>query len=663
MGIIRNLFTRSRAAGQAGSGEPDLRSVFDAALDAVIAMDARGLVVSWNPRAEAIFGWSREEALGRTVAELIIPPAYRDAHARGLARFLATGSGPLVGRRVEVVALRRDRTEFPVELSIVAIRDREATVFTAFVADITERRQAQDVLDQLRRRYELILNSIADGVYGIDREGTITFVNRACARMLGWDPTELVGRAAHETLHHARRDGTAYPKEESPVLAALMQGGPRQATDEAFWRRDGSSIPVEYLASPMLDGEGRSAGVVVTFRDITERKEAERLLAGSEAALLQSQKMESLGRLAGGVAHDFNNILGVIAGYGELLRRRMPPGPPLGRYVDEILKAGARAAGLTAQLLAFGRRQVLQPRVLVLNEVVGEMETMLRRLIGEDVQMVTRLGSGLGPVRADPGQLGHALMNLVVNARDAMPRGGRLTVETADVRVGPTGAAPAGVGPGRYAALTVTDTGQGMSPEVQAHIFEPFFTTKEAGKGTGLGLATVHGIVEQSGGHVAVESRPDHGAVFTIYLPTVEDAPAAAPPRGSEKAPAGTETVLVVEDEPALREIVRECLEAGGYTVLQARHGAAALELAEAYTDTIHLLLTDVVMPEIGGRQLATRLVALRPDIKVVYMSGYTDDAVILNGVRTEAMPFLEKPFTPGALLAKVREILDRPST
>jgi CheY-like chemotaxis protein len=363
------------------------------------------------------------------------------------------------------------------------------------------------------------------------------------------------------------------------------------------------------------------------------------------------------------VAHDFNNLLGIITGYGELLRKKVAADPRLIKYVDDILKAAERAAGLTRQLLAFSRKQVLQPRILDLNAVVGETEKMLQRLIGEDIQLLTVLDEHVDPVRADPGQMDQVLMNLAVNARDAMPRGGRLTIETGNVVLDQAYSRQhAGVAPGHYVMLAVSDTGHGMTSEVRTRVFEPFFTTKGPGKGTGLGLATVHGIVQQSGGHIWVYSEPGHGTTFKVYLPRT-DAPGWAvetPAPAEIELPRGSETVLLVEDEASLRKLVRECLEASGYTVLEASHGTAALERSERHPGRIDLLMTDVVMPGMSGRELAERLRASRPEIRILYMSGYTDDAVVLHGVLAEDMAFLQKPFTAAELAGRVREVLDR---
>jgi CheY-like chemotaxis protein len=372
--------------------------------------------------------------------------------------------------------------------------------------------------------------------------------------------------------------------------------------------------------------------------------------------------MESMGRLAGGIAHDFNNLLAVISGYGEILRRRVTADPQLVRYVDDIVKAAERAAQLTRQLLAFSRKQVLQPRILSLNLVVEETEKMLRRVIGEDILLLTVFDEHLGSVRADPGQIEQILMNLAVNARDAMPRGGRLTIETGNVVLDERFARyHAGVEPGGYVLLAVSDTGSGMTPQTLGHIFEPFFTTKEPGKGTGLGLATVHGIVKQSGGHIWVYSEPGHGTTFKIHLPRA-DAPETEPPPPAAapgELPRGTETILLVEDEASVREILRECLEASGYTVLEASRGEEALSICANPEAPVHLVMTDVVMPGMSGRELAERLRLSRPEIRILYMSGYTDDAVVIHGVLSEDMAFLQKPFSVENLARKVREVLD----
>jgi nitrogen-specific signal transduction histidine kinase/CheY-like chemotaxis protein len=394
--------------------------------------------------------------------------------------------------------------------------------------------------------------------------------------------------------------------------------------------------------------------VIINSRDVTEG----RALADQ---LRQAQKMESIGRLAGGVAHDFNNLLGVIIGYGEMINARLSKDDALRQPARQVLSAAQRAASLTQQLLAFSRKQVLRPKVLDLNRVMAETERLLQRVIGEDIRLETVLAPGLPAVRADPVQIQQVVMNLAVNARDAMPRGGEICIETATADVKGQEVMLGGTAqPGVYATITVSDTGQGLDPEVRAHLFEPFFTTKELGKGTGLGLATVYGIVKQSGGNISVDSEQGRGTRFRVFLPAIEGAPEdpATPVRAS-RIPRGEERLLLAEDDSALRELLRESLEEVGYTVFAASDAQDALDLAERENCEFDLLVTDVVMPGIGGRELSERLAKKRPTLKVLYMSGHTDDALVKHNVQHERMPFLQKPFTPMDLAMKVRELLD----
>jgi nitrogen-specific signal transduction histidine kinase/ActR/RegA family two-component response regulator len=388
--------------------------------------------------------------------------------------------------------------------------------------------------------------------------------------------------------------------------------------------------------------------------DITDRKQL-------EEQLRQSQKMEAVGRLAGGIAHDFNNLLMVIQGYADLLAERLPAGDPLRRNAEQIQTASQRATSLTRQLLAFSRKQMLAPKVISVQSILGDMERILRRLIGEDIQLETSSAPDVGLIKADRSQIEQVILNLAVNARDAMPQGGRLTIETANVDLDASYArSPVVLAPGKYVMLAVTDNGCGMDAETQTHIFEPFFTTKEKGKGTGLGLATVYGIVKQSGGYVWVYSEPGRGTSFKIYLPMVENVEESGRDnRGDPQSSGrGTETILLVEDEKGVRELAREYLEMSGYTVIEAEDGHTALELAAMHSGTIHLLMTDVVMPGISGRELADRVKRIRPKIQVLYMSGYTDQAVVHHGILDMDAVLLQKPFTMATLSSKLRELL-----
>jgi two-component system, cell cycle sensor histidine kinase and response regulator CckA len=515
--------------------------------------------------------------------------------------------------------------------------------------DVTAQKEAELSAREKEEWYRLLFDSNPHPMYVCD-DGTLAFlaVNDAAVRHYGYSREEFLGMRATDLR----------PKEEVPEFTRALQGpvGRTRAEVVGVFRhrkKDGTVIAMEVARSP-IHLRGRLCWLV-SSTDVTEKRRL-------EEQFLQSQKMESMGRLAGGVAHDFNNLLGVITGYGELLKKGVNGDSRLRRYADEIGKAAERATGLTRQLLAFSRKQVLQPRIFDLNAAVVDTEKMLRRVIGEDLQLVTRLDDGLGQVRVDPGQIDQVLMNLAVNARDAMPRGGRLTIETANVELDAAAArAEPGVPPGRYVRLTVGDTGQGMTPEVRARVFEPFFTTKEPGKGTGLGLATVHGIVTQSDGYIALDTEPGRGTTFRIYLPRV-DAPAEDADASAVEAevPRGGETLLLVEDETSLREIVRESLESCGYHILSAKDGSEALDICAARGAAIDLMLTDVVMPGMSGRELADRLRVSRPDIAVLYMSGYTDDAVVRHGLLAEDMALVQKPFRAAALARRVREVLDK---
>ena len=492
-----------------------------------------------------------------------------------------------------------------------------------------------------------------------DPEGVVTMWNPAAERIFGWSENEALGTRL-----------PFVPAEKQEEFLALRR---RALLGEVFTepelhrrRADGSPIVVSVSTSPLRRTDGTIYGIMSILMDVTEAKAAEETrnrLTMVEEQLRQSQKMEAVGRLAGGVAHDFNNLLTAISGYSDLLLHRLPDYSTLRRDVEEIRKAGDRAAALTRQLLAFSRRQLLRPEVLDLNGVVTKMRQMLRRLIGENIELSIDLSPSLSRVKVDPGQIEQVILNLAVNARDAMPDGGRITIATADAELSPAYAAThPEVRPGPHVLLSVADTGQGMSDETQAHLFEPFFTTKERGNGTGLGLATVYGIVQQSGGHIRVNSAADRGSTFLIYLPRIEAAEDGD--RGADRpllphASPGTETVLLAEDEEVVRRLARELLTGNGYKVLEAANGREALLLSEGHRGEIHLLLTDVVMPKMSGRELGERIRLQRPGLRVLYMSGYTDDAILRRGVLEDGIPFLQKPFTPEAFARKVREVLD----
>ena len=514
------------------------------------------------------------------------------------------------------------------------------------------RRREAEAAERLRRseaEHRSLIEHAPLGIFRVTPEGQPLTANPALLRMVGYGSAEELPRP--DVL-----SGLFADPEERQRLRTQLQTSEAAAFETRWKRRDGTIITVRVNVRMV-----RGAGEAVEFYEgMVEDVSEQRLL---EAQFRQAQRLEAVGRLAGGVAHDFNNILTAITGYSDLLLDDLAPDDPKRPDVKEIKAAAARAAALTRQLLAFSRKQVLQTRVLDLNAVVRGLETMLRRLLGEDVRLEVALGLDLGAVRADPGQIEQVVLNLAVNARDAMPEGGRLTLETANVSLDEEYArAHPGASAGPHVLLAVSDTGTGMDEATRSRLFEPFFTTKAVGKGTGLGLSTVYGIVKQSGGSIWVYSEPGRGATFKIYLPRV-DAPVEEPLAVRAPAPVrgGHETVLLAEDDAGVRDVVASTLEQKGYRVLRASDGQVALELARALTDSIALLITDIVMPGRTGRELAETLGAERPGLKVLYLSGYTDDAVVRHGVLEAGVPFLQKPFTPAALAAKVRDLLDRP--
>jgi len=496
--------------------------------------------------------------------------------------------------------------------------------------------------------FRLITENAADMIAVVDVTGRRLYNSPSYGRILGYKPDELEATNSFAQIHP---DDTEKVRKAS---AEAIRTGVGQTVEYRMRHKDGHWRTLESRASTILDQRGAVERLVIVNRDITERKHL-------EEQFRQAQKMVAVGRLSGGIAHDFNNLLGVIIGYGEIVQERTASTDPLRGSIDEILKASHRAASLTRQLLAFSRQQVLDPKVLDLNAVVKDMEKMLQRLIGEDVELKTDLHPALALIKADEGQIEQVVLNLAVNARDAMPRGGKLILSTSNFHMDQDFVRryPYPVQIGDYVLFAVSDTGIGMDAATKARIFEPFFTTKEKGKGTGLGLSTVYGVVKQSGGYIEVASEPNAGAAFKIYLPKVEAALAQAPQTELPASLQGTETILLVEDEPALRILAHHQLESCGYSVLEAGCGADALELARKHSGTIHALLTDVVMPGINGRILAEELLRHRPQLRVVYMSGYTGQVVGANGVLDEGSCFLPKPFTREALARKLREALE----
>jgi two-component system, cell cycle sensor histidine kinase and response regulator CckA len=593
-------------------------------------------VLAVNAAAVHHYGYSREEFLALRIEDLRPPEdivrlqeQVHTAHQNG-----GTQSSGCWRHR------KRDGSLILVDVTWHSLtwNGRRAEIVAA--SDITERTRAEEALAESETRYRKVIEASFDGI-DVTEGGVVREANRGFAEMFGYDQDEVIGRSVLD-----------FVADESVEAVQQRITEEVEGTFELVGKRkDGTKILLEATAR-IHHISGRPVRLTA-LRDVTEK----RLL---EDQFRQAQKMEAVGRLAGGVAHDFNNLLTVIISCVELILMDTEQGSPLRENLEEIRKASQAAAGLTGQLLAFSRQQVIEPKLVTIEEVLARAEKMLQRLIGEDVELVTVLNQHPATVKIDPGQLEQVIMNLAVNARDAMPDGGKLTLETSAVELQDAYVRshwPAIAG--RFALLAVSDTGIGMTQQTRARIFEPFFTTKQMGEGTGLGLATVYGIVKQGGGFIWVYSEPGQGATFKIYLPRVDEAPTATQPMRATTSLVGTETILLTEDAPALRGTARQILERYGYNVLEAPNGKEALTLASSRPGPIHLLLTDVVMPGMSGRELAERFTAQRPEVKVLYMSGYTDDAVVRHGVLRPGIAYLQKPFTPDALARKVREVLD----
>jgi len=650
-GLSRDITERKAAQIALEKSQESFQRIFSLAPVAISISDlATGRVSDVNAEYVKLLGYARDEIVGRSSAEvgMWVDLREREAMVRAVTEHGMARDYPLRLRT-------RDGQIREVLGSFQRIDLDDGAGLLAAFQDITQRRESERLLQESEARFRTAFMTVADAHYIATRdEGRLLAVNDRFEGVFGYGREEVLGRTSLELNLYAD------PGDRRRMLDELRAQGRVRDLEIMARRKNGETIPVLMSVSEL--GMGDQALILGVIRDVSEQRRTGEALRSLEEQFRRAQRLEAVGRLAGGVAHDFNNILTAITGYTELLLSDFGTDDPRRGDLQEIQAAAQRAASLTRQLLAFSRKQVLQARVLDLNEVVQAIEKMLRRLIGEDVSLEFRPAAGLGPVRADPGQLEQVILNLAVNARDAMPAGGRLTIETSNVELDASDTGGhAGVTPGPYVTLAVSDTGTGMSAETLSHIFEPFFTTKEQGKGTGLGLATVHGIVAQSGGHITVHSEPDRGATFKVYLPRVDhvgEAPATV--REAPRATVGRETVLVAEDDRAVREVVAATLGQRGYRVLRARDGQAALRMARDLGGRLDLLLTDIVMPGMTGRELEQALAAEHPTLQVLYMSGYTDDAVVRHGVLEEGVPYIQKPFTPDALALKVREVLDR---
>lgn len=767
---------RDQAENELRESEKQYRLLFEANPHPMWVFDSQTLrFLTVNQAAIRHYGYSLDEFLSMTVQDI--------CPTEDVDRFLESVDAQ--GRGESYAELwrhrKKDGTVIDVEVSSQPITLRAAPARLVLVHDVTVQRRIETQIRESREQLQLLLDSTAEAICALDRDGACTLCNRASLRLLGFaHESELLGKSIHALVHHTRSDGQPYPLHECKIRQSTQTGKRAHVTDEVFWRADGTSFPVEYWSHP-IRREERIVGSVVTFFDISERKKSEEQLRRSElryrsiiesapygifrvdqdgrivmanpafATMLgygtpqeviglntrdiysnpaewqrardyawedpavgyetrwkrkdgqiiivrlggrilpednnelprgfevfvediterrslqkqfeHAQKMEAVGRLAGGVAHDFNNLLMIISSYAQLMHDRKQDSEAVSQYIAQIRGAASRAAAITRQLLTFSRKQAVEPTILDLNHVVNDLSKMLPRLLREDVEMVLRLDAQLGRVRADRGQLEQVIMNLAVNAKDAMPKGGQLTIETANVTLDTAyhQRREISVPPGDYVLLGVTDTGVGMDQDTQRHIFEPFFTTKEEGKGTGLGLATVYAIVKQNRGFIWVYSEPARGSTFKIYLPRTDAAVAEAGAERLEAAPGGNETILLVEDETALRNVSRTYLESKGYTVLEASNAKDAMALCKNHPKPIHLLITDLVMPgpKPAGLELAKSARELRPEMAVVLVSGYADGAVD-SDVAAMGAKFLQKPFSLDALARAIRSLLSK---
>ena len=665
-GFIKDITEQQQAEKATREIQKRLENIIEFLPDAVVVIDKKKKVIAWNRACEAMTGVPKAAMLGLgdyTYAE----PFYGERRPM-LIDLLDEPDSPVKSRylyvsqqaevlQAETITERiRDGRKIHVWCSASPLYDDEGRRFGSIevIRDITQQKVLEQALLESEESIRVWVESAPEGIY-VQRDGKFVFINLAMLKLMGaTKPEDLLGTPFMDRVA---------PESHKYVLERIRfqqnTGATAPAMEQEYLRLDGSKVPVETTAV-MVQFQGKKAHLVFV-RDRTERKRAEEEKRKLEEQLRQTQKLEAVGKLAGGIAHDFNNLLCAITGYADLMRWDLKKDDPLAKNLGEIITCSQRAVELTRQLLAFSRKQVLEPRLLDLNQVLLNLENMLHRLIGEDIELTLALTPNCGLVKADPGQIEQTIVNLLVNSRDAMPEGGKVTIETSLVQLDESYAKQhIGTIAGPHILLAVTDTGCGMDADTQARIFEPFFTTKEKGKGTGLGLATVYGIVKQSGGNIWCYSEPGKGTSFKVYLPVAaQGAPPALQSRKETDPQRGTETILIAEDDNAIREIASALLRRAGYSVLPAANGGEALLACKNFPDTIHLLVTDVIMPGMSGKMLAKHLQELRPDLKVLFTSGYTDNAIVHHGVLDEGTPFLQKPYNRETLTRKVREVLD----
>ena len=639
---------RARAEAALRESEVLYRTLFETAPDAIALFDADFRIVGVNQRAVELYGYeSKEEVLGETDLKFLAPED-RPRAIENRKLLLETGGY----RDIEYTALKKDAMPFPIESSLSVIRDPEGRIrgMISLSRDLTQRKQAEEALLRSELRYRSLVENSTYGIYRATPEGQFLDVNPALVRMLGYD-------SAAELLHaDLPREVFSDPNAGSQMLEQLRQAGRIEGLEAEWKRKDGAEITVRLSGRAVAGEQGGLEAIEMIAEDVTERR-------AMEKCLRQAQKFEAIGQLAGGIAHDFNNVIGAILGWAELGQEQATPDSPLQGHFRHIREQAERAAGLTRQLLAFARRQILEPRPINLNQTITDVLSLLENVLGKHIEISTILAPDQGVVRADPTQIEQVLMNLCLNARDAMPRGGRLVIQTQDVEIDAEFCQlHSYVQAGRYALLSVSDTGSGMDARTIEHIFEPFFTTKEPGKGTGLGLATVYGVAKQHGGFVQVQSEVGRGSTFQVYLPVSGGAPVPeshTDKAGRERIQGGSETILVAEDHDGVREMAHMTLEKLGYHLLLATDGVEAVEMFRAHQDTIALALLDVVMPRLGGPDAYLKMRCIRPELPVLFTTGYSAETSFLGALLEKGGTVLQKPYSPTLLGRRVREVLD----
>ena len=644
--------------------ESPLDLLLHTALDAVIVMSADGTIAEWNERSAEMFGWSRREAVGRKLADLIIPERYREAHTSGLRRFLDTGEEGYLGRRIELPALQRSGGEFPVELRISPVPLDGDTAFVGCLRDISARQTLQQELLESERQFHLLIDAITDyAIYMLDPEGRVTTWNSGAERIKAYRAAEIIGQ--HFSRFYSEDDQRAGVPGRMLRLAA--DEGQVQAEGVRV-RKDGSRFAASIVIEAIRDGSDGLIGFAKITRDITAQREAQEMLERAREQLLQAGKMEAIGQLTGGVAHDFNNLLTIIIGNLTIAGREVDalaagPATRLRRAIGSAERGAERATTLTQRLLAFSRRQVLDPKPLDLNKLIAAEADFLQRTLGEPIEVEAVGGGGLWRVEIDPNEFESALLNLAINARDAMSGGGKLTIEASNTfldqnycRANPE------VLPGQYVMVAVTDNGGGMTKDVLDRAFEPFFSTKTVDAGTGLGLSQVYGFIKQSGGHIKIYSEPGEGTTVKIYLPRYTGEMQPDYQQDVETAEVEGhvgETILIVEDDPDVRAYLVEALRDLNYRTLNAPDGPAALRIIEQKNARIDLLLSDVVLPGMNGRELMAEACKSRPDLKVLFMTGYSRNAIVHQGRLDPGIEMIQKPMSQRELAGRIRDMLD----